>query len=312
FLEAGDDANRLFEQYMEPAFVGFGYGINSGWYNTAKPHKLLGFDITGSVSIANIPTSAQSFFINDAEYSRLRVDPNGPVDGNGNLITSAPTFLGENLPASEIPRLQFLDANGDPTFSITSPTGLGLEEEIGLNAMPSAIFQVGVGLPKGTDLKIRFVPSIETDDFEFDMIGFGIMHDIKQWIPGIKALPFDLSGLVAFTNIETRAALDEPGQAVEFSTNAFTLQGVISKKLSILTVYAGAGYVSTSTDFSLLGTYELDDESELVDPVALSYSDGGLRGNVGMRLKLFFLTLHGEYAIQRYNTLNLGVGISIR
>ncbi|NQZ77234.1 MAG: hypothetical protein HRT61_14205 [Ekhidna sp.] len=48
FLEASaEDANTLLENYLRPAFLGFGYGINSGWYNTAKPHKLLGFDFIG-------------------------------------------------------------------------------------------------------------------------------------------------------------------------------------------------------------------------------------------------------------------------
>ncbi|MFT5953341.1 MAG: hypothetical protein ACI8QD_000177, partial [Cyclobacteriaceae bacterium] len=62
FLEAGvEDANTMLGNYLEPAFIGLGYGLNSGWYNTGKPHKLLGFDITTGVSLATVPTDARFF-----------------------------------------------------------------------------------------------------------------------------------------------------------------------------------------------------------------------------------------------------------
>ena len=34
------------------------------------------------------------------------------------------------------------------------------------------------------------------------------MHDVKQWIPGIKNLPFDLSGFFAFNSLEGSSAID--------------------------------------------------------------------------------------------------------
>ena len=49
------------------------------------------------------------------------------------------------------------------------------------------------------------------------------------------------------------------------------------------------------------------------DPISLDFDSGSSpRINAGLRLKLLILTLHAEYAIQKYNTLTLGVGISIR
>ena len=45
---------KLLESYFSP-LNGFGSGLNNGWYNTTKPHKPLGFDITFTLNTVNIP-----------------------------------------------------------------------------------------------------------------------------------------------------------------------------------------------------------------------------------------------------------------
>ncbi len=306
FLEGGvQDANRIMESYLEPAFLGFGYGINSGWYNTAKPHKLLGFDITPTVTMAMIPSDAEFFTFDDAGFTNISLNPNSPTN-------QAPTLFGPNLPADQLPLLDY--TSGGNTISLTSPTGLGLDEEIPFNAVPSGMVQVGIGLVKNTDLKLRIVPTIESEgEFEFSMFGIGVMHDLKQWIPGFKQLPFDFSGFVGWNRINTTIFLDEdnPDQFSEFSTSGFTLQGIVSKKLAILTLFGGLGFSTTKTNFTLNGTYDTD-AGTFTDPIDFDFTSGGPRINVGMRLKLLILTLHADYAIQKYNTLTLGVGLSIR
>lgn len=313
FLEAGDDANQLFQDYLEPAFLGFGYGINSGWYNTAKPHKLLGFDITPTITLAKVPSKANFFTINDGEF--LRVDPDGPTDSQGNLLRSSPTFLGPNLSADNLPRLLFEDADGNE-FSISAPTGLGMEEKLPFNAVPSAMIQLGIGLVKGTELKVRIIPKIEEDDFAFEMFGLGIMHDLKQWVPGFKQLPIDVSGFVGWNRMTAQYFLDPedaPTQIAQFTTNGFTLQGLVSKKIAFLTVFGGVGIASTGTTFDLLGEYELNSDTELLEnPISFKYTSAGPRMNVGFRMKLLILTIHADYAIQKYSTLTTGIGISIR
>jgi hypothetical protein len=45
-LLATDDAEKLLGAYIDPAMTGLIYGMNNGWYHTAKVHKLFGFDIS--------------------------------------------------------------------------------------------------------------------------------------------------------------------------------------------------------------------------------------------------------------------------
>ena len=56
-----DDAAKFIETYFSPIGESFGAGMNNGWYNTAKPHKLLGFDITLTLNLVSVPNEKQHF-----------------------------------------------------------------------------------------------------------------------------------------------------------------------------------------------------------------------------------------------------------
>lgn len=312
FLEGGvEDGNILLKNYLSPAFVGLGYSLNSGWYNTGRPHKLLGIDITVTATGAYVPESAQFFKVKDSDYKSLTTLP--AVNGQ----TKFPTIMGPNLDADDIPYLVF-NKDTEDEIAITGPTGLGLEEAFNMpNIVPAAAAQVGIGLIKSTEIKLRLIPTQTFGDPNQEttvkMFGLGVMHDVKQWIPGIKNLPFDLSGFVAFSNMNVSSQInsDAPDQVAEFNVSGTTVQGIISKKLAILTVYGGVGFMTSKVNYKMEGTYETE-AGDFVDPIDFDYKNGGLRANVGARLKLLIFTFHAEYALQEYNTVSGGVGISIR
>lgn len=295
FLEAGiSDANTLLENYLSPAFEGFGYGLASGWYNTAKTHKTLGFDLSVTVSAVRIPETAEFFTFRNSDYSNVRFDGGTSVD--------IPTMLGPNLGADDLPQLTFLDPDtGDEVIRISAPTGLGVEEDfMPFNAVPVPMAQIGLGLPKGFELKLRYVPeqTIE-DDGSFKLFGIGVMHDIKQWLPAEKVLPFDLSVFLGYTSMNATANIDtnNPDQVADFDASSLVAQAVISKTFFFATAYAGIGYSNYDISFVLLGNYSTE-TTTFTDPISLNYKNNSLRTNVGVRLKLLFLTLTGEYAFQ--------------
>ncbi len=315
FLEAGvADANRLLELYMQPAFEGFGNGMNSGWYNTAKPHKFLGFDVTANVSMARVPDASRFFTFRNSEYEN--------VFFAGGSSVETPTLFGPNLGADDLPQLSFrdfddIDNDGDfmeELIRISAPTGLGIDEsELGINAVPVPMVQLGLGLFKGTEVKLRYIPETDIDgEGNVNLFGIGVMHDIGQYLPGEKLLPIDLAGFVGYTNLSSQIYVnDAQTQSADFDASSWTVQAVASKKILFATVFAGFGYTNYDVDFGLNGTFNTESET-LTDPIAFNYANSGMRANVGLRLKLLFLTLHGEYALQEFNTLTVGVGISVR
>lgn len=316
-LEAGTaDANTYMEAYSRPAILSFANGMANGWYNTAKPHKLLGLDVTFSLNIANIPDEEKLFNFNDLNWENLQ------LQGDPNL----PTLVGGETTSSSLVIPAGVDlGNGfsyDASQTFPALNGLNLEDSP-VTGVPVPTLNFGVGLIKNTDLKIRWIPEQNFDDFSVRLFGIGVMHDIKQWIPGMKLVPIDISGFVAYTSFNSEFDINISdatfsGQGVaEFNASATTIQVVASKKLAVLTPYVGLGFNAVSADLAMNGTYTLQnsttDQLVLTDPVALEFTDGGgPRFTVGARLKLLVLTIHADYTAQKYSSFTMGLGLSIR
>lgn len=309
-LDAGiEDATVLIEGYVDPFMKGFGTGLSNGWYNTAKAHKSLGFDLTVTANIAYVPDKDMFYNVNKLNLQTVELDDAAYPDGN------IPTMFG---PDSETPT--FREINTGQTFE--GPSGLGIKDEIGFNGIPVPMAQLGIGIVKNTDLKIRWTPEIDIDENgKFKLLGFGVMHDVKQHIPGLKNLPFDLSAFVGFTKMSSSVdftngdpTLDQTG---EFEVRTLTVQGLISKKFSVLTFYGGLGFNRVRSDLAVKGEYDINEDGDYndeneVNPLALEFKAGGPRMTLGMRLKLAILTLHADYTLQEYKTLTVGVGFSVR
>ncbi|MEZ4973150.1 MAG: DUF6588 family protein [Cyclobacteriaceae bacterium] len=304
--ESAEDGEKLVGAYIAPAIKAFSIGLNQGWYNTAKPHKVAGVDLTASFSLMKVPSSEQLFDANALGLTNIALvnSSTGLAETNGNI----PTILGPDIP----PTFSSTQTLGNTSDDFQGPGGLELGDDVKLlkNKMPAAMIQLGFGLPKGTDVKLRLVPKVDVGDGKFNMFGIGVMHDVKQYIPGIKNMPFDLSAFVGYTKMKLDVPFD-PGQNGVFEVSSTTIQGVISKKVAVLTFYGGLGYNIAKSKLAMLGTYDIGG-SPINDPVDLSYAASGFRTTVGMRLKLAVFTFHGDYTIQKYNALTVGFGISVR
>ncbi len=306
---SGEDAEKLVGAYISPLMKTIALGMNQGWYNTAKAHKVAGIDVTVTVNAMAAPSEELFFNVANLNLTHLELDESSPVESG-----MAPTVFGPDLE----PVFRFKD---QPDETFFGAPGLDLEGNVPMGRMPVPIAHFGFGLPKGTDVKLRYTPDIKLgDDGTFKLFGIGVMHDIKQWIPGIKLLPFDLSGFVGYTKVNADYLLDadnNPDQKGIYSVSATTVQGIISKKFSVLTLYGAVGYNIARSNLALKGTFNLGDDEPgeeimVTDPVDLSFAASGPRMTAGMRLKLAIITLHADYTMQKYNCLTVGVGLSIR
>lgn len=322
FRAGTDDANTYLQKYTEAIGLSFNSGLGSGWYNTAKPHKLLGFDITATLNVATIPNSDIKFQFDPSDYENLEFvsgETNLPslVGGDANTQLSVPagtTITGTNGETITYSSPKIFDA----------PDGLVDANDFPAVGTPVPAIQFGIGLVKNTDLRFRYASDFgNLDDGSVRLIGVGVMHDLKQWIPGLKLVPIDVSGFFGYTSLKVEYNFEESGDGyevtdglAELKANSTTIQLVASKKIAILTPYLGIGYNIAGSSFKVNGNFEYEDidgTAVIRDPVDLKFSGGSTpRINAGLRIKLLILTLHAEYAIQKYNTLTLGAGISIR
>jgi len=312
-LLANNDANLLLENYMSPVMEGMLYGLNNGWYHTAKTHKKLGFDITINANAAIVPNSKKTFQFNESDYQYLTLE-----SGDSNIQTVMGSNNNSNI-AVRIP-----EANNYKVTEFTMPDGIG--GDVPLNAVPSPMIQASVGLPFSTDISIRYLPKINTDDVEGNLIGFGIKHNLIQYLGPLDKLPLNVAVFGGFTTMTTTYNIDEiNAQEVDFKLNAFTIQTIASLDFPFITIYGGVGYDKGTSTLKLKGTYNLeyeikDDNGNVVDtinesvtnPINMDFNANGARGTLGLRFSLGFFKIYGDYTFKDYNTISAGMAFSFR
>lgn len=319
FLRAGkEDATLLTREYLKPFPTGFGTGLNAGWSETAAPKKTLGFSLQVRPSVALVPSSDQEFDISALTLSRMR------LASGENPIT--PTIAGSD---SGGPEMVIEDENGNELSRFNMPGGTGV------NFVPAPVVQAGLGLVKGTDITLRYLPETEVGDYgNFSLLGGAVKHELTQWLPGNKLIPVDISVMVGFNQIDITGNLDvrpdlgstpadptDPGdfsdQVVETTTNTMVINAMVGKNLPFISVYAGAGYQKATFDLAIKGDYPVElpfNQYEVIrNPVNFSIdSETSAHLLGGFRIKLGVLAIYGEATLANYFTANAGVGISFR
>jgi hypothetical protein len=287
---------KLIEAYFTPMAESFGAGLNNGWYNTAKPHKLGGFDLTFTLNTVLIPSSAKTFNIKDA---------GGDIFTSTSAETEASTVFG----SKEGTEMTYTNSSTGIDAPFTMPGGFKTP------AMPLPMIQAGIGLIKNTAIDVRFMPTwtIGKDEksVEVKLFGVGIKHDLLQWIPGIgDAIPMSLSLQGGYTTLNTELKI--AGQEVSLNTKATTFNLVASKKLLMVTAYAGVGYNSATTTFAADANFDLNGV-QFDEKVEIAFeSNKNLRANVGLRLNITLVTIQADYTFAEYPTATLGLGVSLR
>ena len=322
FLRAGaTDGLKIVEAYISPWVNAFGAGLTGGWYNTAKPHQLGGFDITVGLSAGFVPSSATTFDVSKIGLTSLT--------GTGIASTVAgPETDGPVLTASQ---------GGVTLAAFQTPPGTDWK------IIPAPTAQVGIGLPLGTELKVRFMPKITISDGSLSLWGIGLVHSIMQYLPGDKLLPIDVSLFGGYTKLKANVPLElEPENYDNYSTytmasfqdqkmtanvTAMNIGVIGSLNLPVLTVYGGLGYSKTNTEVKLLGNFPLPTVNLAISTTEGVYEDAGVlnnfpsmefknfsgvRANIGLRVKLSVITIHVDYTRAQYNVLTAGFGVSFR
>lgn len=308
-LLANDDASLLMKNYMSPVMEGMLYSLNNGWYHTAKTHKKLGFDITINANAAMVPNSAKTFQFNASDYEYLSLE-----SGDNNIQT----VMGGNNNSKIAVKIP--DGNGGDfkVATIDMPDGIG--KDVPLNAVPSPMIQASVGIPFDTDISIRFLPKINTDDVDGSLIGFGIKHNLMQYFGPLDKLPLNVAILGGYTTMNTTYNIAN-NQDATFKLNAFTIQTIASLDFPFVSIYGGIGYDKGTSNLKLKGTYELDYTIEgsnttvsetVTNPINMDFKANGARGTLGVRFSLGFFKIYGDYTIKEYNTVSAGIAFSFR
>ena len=328
FLKGGKaDANKLFQAYLEPYAFALGDGLNNGWYSSADTHHLFGFDLTLGLSAVQIPDNSKTFDISKLGLTNMSVKSGGNI---------APTMAGNEAPG---PLISVKDNQGRAMVEFNSPPGTGRD------LIPVPMVQIGFGLLPHTDLIGRFVPEMKYnnngDEMKIGFWGIGAKHNFMEWIPVLKAFPFDASLFASYSQVNGQSALSftsadyssnpnitiEPintdDQFLKMKTKTSKFGLVVSKKFTIITVFGAMGQSMSKSNVDLLGTYpvvatakggglEITQKGALIDPVALNFKTSNISLEAGVRVKIAVFSLFGSINKSEYMSYNVGVSLGMR
>ncbi len=321
-----EDAQILTQEYLKPLPSGIGAGLNAGWNSSAGARHPLGFSIQVRGSFAAVPTSAQTFDVDELSLQRLeKQNPNN--DG----IT--PTISGKEM-SGQRPTMVIRETIQGNTYEIGD---LELPPGTGFHYVPSPMIQASVGLPFHSEITGRIVPKIDLGDYgSFKMFGIGAKHEVNQYLPGGKVLPVTISLMAGFNKINITGNLDVPpeqgiprqdpnasydNQQVEAEFNSFTINALVGKDLPIVSVYGGVGLETSSMDLGVNGNYPVTvyegtpperQVKTITDPVSFT-SDGSnnVHAIVGGSLSLAIFEIMVEATLGNYSVVNAGIGFGI-
>lgn len=333
-LAGSKDAEKLLGHYTSPIFKGFINNLNSGWYSTAKTHRLFGFDISLTGNVAFVPKEAGSFELNPDDYEFVTTP--------SRRTEIYPTIFGDNMSRQLLVEIEM--DNGNVQKAPINLQGRGTEireatekaTSYDFIPIPLVMLQGGVGLPLNTDLKFRLSPSFGYNGFSGKLFGLGVQHDLLQYFrPAEGRKSFNLSGLFGFTTINLKYPLEFStatngvnvlaNSKLGLNVNTWTTQLVASLDvLYLVTVYGSLGYNSGSSSVYLKGNYELN--YDLYGPdgafiskmppiktdkeLSVDAKSSGARYTLGARLNLAFFKVFLDYTVQEYSVLNGGFSFS--
>ncbi|MDQ4141755.1 MAG: hypothetical protein M3142_14695 [Bacteroidota bacterium] len=316
------NAELLAKAYGTPLSKAFGTDINTGWITTGQAFKPGRFEIRVFANAAFVPERDRSFDVNTIGLnSTVRVAP-----GSG---TIAPTVFGADSPG---PLLNVYATRPD-TKQEEQVASFNTPEGIGTNIAPIPMVQVSVGVVKETELMFRFIPKSKAGDFNLNLWGIGLKNNVGKWLPGLSALPLDITAAVAFSSFRSHYGLqlrpqngvanpnplDYSNQKIRFDSKAIMAQLVASKTISVITGYAGVSYSQSNTSTAMLGNYPVTvlreqppytrEIQNIIDPVNIPTDYNQLGLTAGLRLKLSVLSINAEGTWAKYPTVSAGIGL---
>ncbi len=319
-----DNAGIYFENYFAPMTNAIGASLNGGWYNSAKPHKLGGFDITATFNFAFVPDADKTF-----DLASLNMQNVAFPDGSMTPTISGSRDGGKSLVYTPAPTVA-----PNENVSVNTPGGSG----VGFMMVPMP--QIGIGLIKQTELDFRYLPEVSIGKYgNIGLWGIGLKHDLLQWIPVLSKAPvLQLALQGGYTKLSSTFNLnvtpdiyqlqgngDYTNQQLGLDVSSFTANILVGANLPVVCFYGGLGFATTHAQLDLTGNYPVPTVNtsgqlavnDITDPVhaKMTNSDGSTtkpRINVGMRIKLGVITFHGDYTYANYSVATAGMGISFR
>lgn len=254
-------------QFAQPFATTLGTGLNSGGFYTAHIPSLFGVSVSLRGMLISIPSSQMEF------------TPTLPQGYTADKSTA--TFWGDQG-----------TVYSGPAGYITYPNGLNQK------SVPFGVPQI-TGSFMGTELLVRYLPSIKVGGKNLDFFGIGIRHSISQYIP---LIPVDVAVQFLYNKLTVTDVI---------SASTVAVNGEVSKTFGIFTAYGGLQYESSKFDLS----YTIKGDPNSGNPALRQDKDvkasvngkDNFRVIIGGSVKAGFLVINADYNITNQPVISGGL-----
>ena len=321
--------------YVGPIVSAFGSDLNGGWFHKAPKDKFLGLDIEigAVVMMTTFPTDSQTFDVTgDFRFSLEQAEflvqnvagPQELRDALAEAIMSedfevglyGPTIVGSAdetimavFPEQDI--TVTFDVNGFPVTETHTIQELEVDTQVPgifeeLPALPLMAPQMSLGTIYGTQLVLRFFPSVEIDPQMGDIsfFGFGLMHNPKAYLT--IPVPIDVS-LSFFTQKL------ELGNYI--TASSWALGANFSKQFGFrllnITPYAGLMLEGSKMNFAydfIIGNNPVTGDPMVQEIDFDVEGENNIRLTLGTSFRLGVLNINADYNIAKYPSITAGFG----
>lgn len=331
------------ELYVNPLATAFGSGMNSGWFHSAKPHKLLGFDFGVRAMVVTFPDDQKMF---DFDISQLE-DYDFSTTLQGYTInmsaadlypnTEVPTIFGSNDGVDiradkdqlvQIITDQLVEQGASDLVISTASSAINAAADDALLAVPELVLagtgleflplivpQAAVGLslpmlPIKAEIVIRGLPEVELgeDLGSFKFFGGGVKLALDPFIP-IPMFP---------VNIAVGAYTQKMALGSVFEANNTLISLMVGKDLNLLLFGVGIYGAVCMESSNIEINYEYmneEDANDLLNGTKIKFDMKGenkFRTTVGAHIRLAVINVSADYSMGADNVVTIGAGISIR
>jgi hypothetical protein len=293
----------VIDKYYSPINKIVYTSATGAWYNNAKNHKPLGFDVMVNIAYMPVPNNKFEFYTEHV------------ASDEGSL----PTVLSDKS-------AYLLSSYGGDSYAML------LSQEKTINSHFTSNISANLGLFKGSEIAVKYMIPFTNFYGKSTSWGLGYKNDIFETF-NISVPPvFATSVLFSYSNykikqvqyynesISSNSILPVINKTedkyLKINNDIFMLAPVFGVNMPVISFYGSVGIIFVKRNYKFYGEYLVREDDSIIlrdnFEVKSQINKSAVRYNAGARLRLGLIAINIDYNYTGYSLYNLGLGITLR
>lgn len=295
-----NDMLFLADGFASPASESASYQATAGWFSSARALEKWKVDVSLHGNAIFVPSSKKEFTVNNNDFSFLQ------VTGSDRAIV--PTAFGKDSDVQFEGKRELMYAG--QTFEVAPFDAI---DGIDKGALVYPFAQVSVGLPYGTEIGLRALPSMEIDGSEFSTYGIGIKHNFSQYFRFNEEEDLQVAAVLAYNIFDVKYQFDPIDvppvlqlNLIDVSANVWMAEVLASKRYENFEIFGALGVAQSDFEYEFGGSGAALGEIN-TQLVRLNDKEAQFKGDIGFNLYFDRFKISTMATAGKFVNLNLGL-----